>query len=473
MIDEAERARKKRRHRHERIAATLLVLTAAVGVWAFLRWNEGDEEAFQRQRTYIPPRVEITPEVALLQQYVRIDTRAGREIEGARWLAGVLKGAGIAAEIIESGPGRGNVYARLKGRQPGGGLMLAHHIDVYAIGEKPWDEPPFAANVRQAMVHGRGVLDMKAVGIAHLLAFIDVARSGRQPERDLVFLASADEEQGSALGMQWLIANRPDIFEGIEYALSEGGLNESTAEKMQYFGIEIGGKHFAELTLEAALPDQLAQARLAVEPYFPSMDPDEVRPDVVRFFRDIAPTRRQYRELLEDLNATVERGRFWRLPDSYRQFSQDVLLMEAPESANGRHTARVVLANIPGHDLLPTIRQLAEVVKPYGVTIASIEHRDPVVEPSPADTPLFRLLAEAASKEYGCASGTLMLHRSTTDSRFLRQIGIRAYGFLPFAVDYFQSMSIHEANERIRVDWFQRGVALTRRVVARQAFGTQ
>src|SRR5207248_1556121 len=107
---------------------------------------------------------------------------------------------GIASEIIESAPGRASLYARLRGRQPGEGLLLLNHIDVVPANAKEWSHPPFAATVALNQMWGRGTLDMKSIGLCELEAFIAVARSGRQPERDIVFLAVADEETGGSMG---------------------------------------------------------------------------------------------------------------------------------------------------------------------------------------------------------------------------------------------------------------------------------
>ena len=85
-------------------------------------------------------------------------------------------------------------------------------------------------------------------------------------------------------------------------------------------------------------------------------------------------------------------------------------------------------------------------------------------------TPMFALLADEAKRAYGAPVGTEILNRWFNDSRFLRKRGIAAYGIDPFPVDYFQSETIHQPNERIRVDYFQQGVEFLRRVVAKYAF---
>ena len=151
-----------------------------------------------RSQLYIPKRATITPDVALLQQYVRIDTSnpPGQETAGARFLAGLLERGGVHAEVIESAPGRGNVYARIRGKRRGEGLMLLNHIDVVPASAPGWTRPPFAAEALLDTLYGRGTLDMKGIAICQLLAFLSIAREHPTPERDLVFLEPlGDAEQ--------------------------------------------------------------------------------------------------------------------------------------------------------------------------------------------------------------------------------------------------------------------------------------
>ena len=136
-------------------------------------------------RLWIPKQTKITPELALLQQYVRIDTSnpPGNELPGARFLAGMLEKNGIHAEVIESAPRRASVYARIAGKEHHGGLLLFNHIDVVPANNRGWMHPPFAADIDLNQMYGRGTLDMKGIAICELMAFIDVARGHRTPER--------------------------------------------------------------------------------------------------------------------------------------------------------------------------------------------------------------------------------------------------------------------------------------------------
>lgn len=472
MIDPAEAARKKRRHRNERIAATLLVLVVAALAGAAIWFNRAEERAVFSDVRYIPKQTVLTPEATLLRQYVRIDTTTPQGIaEGARWLAARLAERGVRAELIESTDGRLNVYARLEGKKPGDGLLLFNHIDVVPPGDG-WKHPPFEGVAAFNQMHGRGVLDMKGIAITQLLAFADIANSGRQPEHDLVFLATAEEEQGSRHGLLWLLEHRPDVIDGIGFGITEGGLTEVMTERMTYFGIEVGGKQLVKAVLEGPDPESLRQARFRLQRWVVRHDPDRVLPEVRRYFRDIAPTRVASRPHLEDIDTAIARGNFWKLPLAYRDFTQNSLWVSAPYIDEGQWKIQVQMVNLPDEQPDARVAWLSGMVAPYGVRVGAVTEKSGPVPLSPSDTALFRILAAEARERYQVSSGVQILFRSFTDSRFLRPRGIVCYGVSPFPVDYFQSLSIHKRDERIRLDWFDQGVGYMREVVRAWAFVT-
>lgn len=457
---------KKRRHRNERIAASLLVLLcagAAGGVWW---WNQRSKEELQSDLTYIPKPVAITPEMRLLQEFVRIDTSTPEGVaRGARWIADFLQRHGIRAEIIESAPGRLNVYARIEGKRDGGALLLFNHIDVVPPGDGWKGADPFEAKVVTNVMIGRGTLDMKAMTICQLLAMADLVRSGRTPEHDLVFLATADEESGSDYGMKWLIANRRDVFEGVAYGITEGGITEMMTEKMTYFGIETGGKQVVELTLEGDDLSAIQRARIALEPYMYPRDPGRVLPEVRTYLRTIAPTRFAFEPYLADIDRTIQTGEFWRLPATYRDLTQSTVRAYGAVEQEKSWTMFVLMANLPDEIPERRIDWIRGVVAPYGVRIREVHRKEGPVPISPSDTPLFRILAGEASRRYGTPAGPLVLYRSATDSRFVRTLGIACYGVSPYPVDYFQSLTMHKANERIGLEAFLKGIGYMKSVI--------
>ena len=470
MIEDAAR---RKRHRNERFVAAGIVLLLAAGagyVWHYNSTTAGEIE----NQMYVPKATTITPELGLLQQYVRIDTSnpPGREIEGARWLAAILAKHGMKAEIIEPAPGRATVYARIRGKRPNEGLLLLHHIDVVPASAEGWKRPPFSAELDLNQIYGRGTLDNKGAGVLHLAAFLDVAASGRQPERDVVFLAVADEESGGTLGTRWLLEHRPDVFEGVRYALNEGGITEMQGERITYYGIETATKQTVTVMVEATRKEVLQETRIGLEPWFVRREPDRVLPEVKHFLATLAPHRVEYGKHLRDVDQTIAAGDFWNMPTGYRELTQDNVWAEGIAAYEGRYRMKVFLLNLPDTNPDERIAWLAAKVKTFGASVGEVVQKEGPTPISPIDTPLYTIVKEEAQQAFGDPPvGPEILNRSLNDSRFLRLHGILAYGINPFPIDFFQSQSIHGIDERLRADYFQAGLPFMKRVVSRYAFG--
>lgn len=418
---------------------------------------------------YVPKKEVITAEILMLQEYLRIDTTnpPGNEIAGARFLVERLREGGVEPEIIESAPGRANVYARIRGTTPGEGLMLLNHIDVVPADPAGWSFPPFAGTIARNQLWGRGALDMKSIGIAHLSAFVQVARSGRRPDRDLVFLAVADEERGGKMGMGWLLENRPDVIEGIRYAVNEGGVTETIRNEIVYFGIEVGSSQVARLAVHADERETLERLRIDLEPLFDPAEPEAILPEVREYFEGIAPQRLRHGDLLADIDQTIERGLFGILHPSYRLLVATFVAAGGIRDRDGGGASLAVqLATLPGTDPTSRIEEFVHGLEsryPVRVKTTYTPERAPL---SSTKTPFFRELTAAIRRHHpGVRTGPLVMTSIATDSRFLRARGIDAYGFWPYPVDYFQTQGIHGVDERVRLDWFQDGVRLTQELV--------
>lgn len=458
-----------RRSRGFAVLVAGLLLAGAGGVIGYNLYLQREIDS----QLYIPKRTQMTPEIALLQEYVRIDTSnpPGNETAGARFLAGLLAKNGIRSELIESAPGRGNLYARIKGKRPNEGLLLLSHIDVMPAQAQGWTRPPFAGNVFLNMVYGRGTLDMKGVGICELEAFLDVARSGRIPERDIVFLAVADEERGGHFGTEWLLAHRPDLFDGIRYALNEGGITETREEKISYVGIEIGTKLVVETRLRARDRASMQRVRIALEPFITPRDPERISPEVRLFFHDIAPLRREQGQWLTNIDDAIAHGKFWLLDRGYHELVQNVVWLDGVKEDEHGATMIVKLLNLPDEDPDARLAWLQRQIEPLGAKIEQVVSKSGPAPLSSLQTPLFRLLARESHRHLGNVPvGPEILAASLNDSRYLRGRGVNAYGIWPFPVDFYQTTGIHGIDERVRLDWFMEGIALTRGVVAGWAF---
>src|SRR6201994_4501637 len=180
----------------------------------------------------VPTETPVDDVVDVVSRLIRFDTTNTGELETtkgeaecARWVAAQLADVGYQVEYLESGaPGRGNVFARLKGADSSRGALLIHgHLDVVPAEPAEWSVHPFSGAIEDGYVWGRGAVDMKdMVGMMIVIAR-HFRRSGIVPPRDLVFAFVADEENGGKYGSQWLVDNRPDLFEGITEAIGEVG----------------------------------------------------------------------------------------------------------------------------------------------------------------------------------------------------------------------------------------------------------
>ena len=161
--------------------------------------------------------------VDVLRNLVRIDTTnpPGNETEAARYLASLLATADIETRIVESAPGRGNLIARLRATARPNPLLMGH-LDVVSADPAEWTHPPFDGEVADGFLWGRGSTDMKQMVAACAVLMLALSRAERPLRRDLLFIATADEERGGRMGMGWLVREMPDLFD-VACAINEGG----------------------------------------------------------------------------------------------------------------------------------------------------------------------------------------------------------------------------------------------------------
>ena len=161
----------------------------------------------------------------LLSQYIQIDTTnpPGNEEKAAAFIGDTLKKNGIAFQMLESEPGRANLYARLKGDGSRRPIILLSHSDVVPADRAFWSVDPFGGVIKDGYIWGRGALDMKNMGIAELVAFLAFHRSGFPLKRDLILVNTADEEAGGRAGAGWLVQHHPDLFRDAEFLINESG----------------------------------------------------------------------------------------------------------------------------------------------------------------------------------------------------------------------------------------------------------
>src|SRR5437867_1362077 len=176
----------------------------------------------------------------LLTRYLRINTTnpPGNEMAAARWLGVVLRRDGIEAQIFEPAPGKANLYARLAGDGSARPLILLNHMDVVLASPEYWTVDPFSGLIKDGYVWGRGALDMKGEAIAQLMTMLVLKRAHVPLKRDIIFLATSDEEIGAGVGAARIVEHQADLIRNAEFLLNEGGLTRSDGHGgVQYYGI--------------------------------------------------------------------------------------------------------------------------------------------------------------------------------------------------------------------------------------------
>lgn len=190
--------------------------------------------------------------VSHLSALIRLDTSnpPGNEVAVARHLSRELAGSGIAHRVLESGPGRANLVARLPGSGQEPPLMLLGHADVVGAQPGGWSRPPFSGEVADGRVWGRGALDMKGQIAASLLIMQLLAAHRIRLNRDVLLVVTADEEAGSRLGAYWLWENHRSLVEA-EFAFNEGGGQRFMTPGGPVYTVQVAEKGSARMRVTA------------------------------------------------------------------------------------------------------------------------------------------------------------------------------------------------------------------------------
>jgi len=416
---------------------------------------------------------------ARLSEYIQINTQnpPGNEIAGAKFIAAIFDQQGIAYEIAESAPGRGNIWARIKGgNKPA--LILLNHMDVVPADLRYWSFDPFSGEIKDGYIYGRGALDMKGLGIVQLQAFLALHASGVKPNRDVVFVATADEEAGGAYGAGWLLENHPEIFKGAGFLLNEGGGGTLLAQDT-VFTVEVTQKvplwlrliahgnpgHGSTPQTETSVTRILrAGDRLAGTEF-----PARVIPAVQAMFEGMAPY--QSPELAPryaDIANAVKDAEFM----NYLQLTNpahhallrntcSLTVLEGSNKINVVPTEAILELDcrlLPDQDPDQFIEELSLIINDPNVEIEKLMGFTPAV--SSPDNPLFKLIESVYESFYPGAWVIPGVATGFTDSHFFRDRGIVSYGFGPFVVPAEDRRGVHGNNERISVANMETGTQL-------------
>ncbi|WP_243074705.1 M20/M25/M40 family metallo-hydrolase [Microbacterium sp. SS28] len=204
------------------------------------------------------PGDDLPEVVQIARDLIRFDTtnygggRANGEREAAEYVGAYLGSLGLTPEYYEPIPRRTNVMARVPGRDRDKPALVVHgHLDVVPAIGADWSVDPFAGEIRDGLLWGRGAVDMKDMDAMILTSVADILRAGEQPERDLVLAFFADEENGGVEGSALVVRDRPEWFAGATEAISEVGGYSIAADGRRAYLLQVGEKALIWIRLVA------------------------------------------------------------------------------------------------------------------------------------------------------------------------------------------------------------------------------
>ena len=427
--------------------------------------------------------------VRICQELIRIDTsNYGPDREGpgeraaADYVMRELEEVGLSPQLFEAEPGRATVVVRIPGADEKRGALCIHgHLDVVPANAADWSVDPFAGEIRDGCVWGRGAVDMKDMDAMILACVRHMARRQIVPPRDLVIIFFADEEAGGDLGSHFLVNEHPEVFSGVTEAISEVGGYSVTipgdeGEERRVYLLQTAEKGIAWLRLRAtgtaghgSVPTDdnavvhLAEAigRIAAHKW-----PREYIAPVRQLLDGLSElTGVSYND--EDLDELVShlggaegfvRGT---LQDTANPtmldggYKHNVIPQEATAALDARF--------LPGHEegLMQTLRQLA------GDKVSvEVEHRDISLE-SPFEGPLVDTMRAALQAEDPDAQILPYCLSGGTDNKALSLLGITGYGFAPLRLpaDLDFAPMFHGIDERVPTESLEFGARVLMRLI--------
>jgi acetylornithine deacetylase/succinyl-diaminopimelate desuccinylase-like protein len=399
--------------------------------------------------------------VDLLGKYVRTrsinppaDTSAAAKLFAAEFAA-----AGMEAKLYESGPGgRTNLLVRLPGRdrskRP---LLLLNHMDVVPVDPSRWTKDPFGAQIADGVMWGRGTLDMKSTGVIELTTLILLKQLGVVPARDIVFLATCDEETDGTYGAGWMIQHHWDELNP-EYVLDEGGVgsHDLYTSGKTVFGVSVGDKQVFWLKLRASgtsghgsqpIPDNandiLLNAIEKAKQFRPSDKPNLVVEGMRSSLGTFASNKFMNAVVQNTISLTTLRSGVGDPPKA------NVI----PSAAEATLDCRL----LPGQNAEEFLSEIKARVNDPRVTYEQLSHpADP--GPSRTDTPLFKAIEQAIKKQHPDATVIPTIIPYGTDGQKFRLRGVVGYGLIPMIVNADTLATMHSDSEHIPLDEFRKGL---------------
>jgi acetylornithine deacetylase/succinyl-diaminopimelate desuccinylase-like protein len=419
--------------------------------------------------------------VDICRDLVRIEsTNPGNgEREAAEHVAGLLTDMGLTPHVSETDRGRTSVVTRVEGADSSRPALLVHgHLDVVPVQAADWTYPPFAGEIHDGMLWGRGCVDMKDMVAMTLSVAEGWHRAGAKPPRDVVLAFTADEEAGGTKGAKDLVENHTDHFEGVTEAVGEvGGFSVTVRDDLRLYLVQTAEKGIEWLRLTAKAraghgsmvhPDNaVTQLATAVSNIGRYDHPVELTPTAQRFLEELS-------EVLDipldpdDADTVVAKlGTISRMIGASLRNTSNPSMLEAGYKVNvipGEAVAQIDCRFLPDHgeELLAKIRELAG----PGITIERT-HSDIAVETA-FEGDIVEAMAAALKTEDPYARTVPYMMSGGTDAKHFSTLGIRCFGFAPLLLppDLDFSALFHGVDERVPTDGLEFGATVFSRFLA-------
>jgi acetylornithine deacetylase/succinyl-diaminopimelate desuccinylase-like protein len=428
--------------------------------------------------------------VTWMQEYLRIDTTnpPGNEMRAVAFYKKILDQEGIENRAFEYAAGRGDLWARLphttsdEAKRP---IILLNHMDVVTSDASHWKVPPFSGEIKDGYLWGRGAQDMKDEGLAQLVMMVMLKREKVALDRDVIFLAVADEE-ADGTGSDWFIRHQRDMLESAEFVINEGGENLLESGKVKYVGVDVGEKttywlhvvahgrpgHGSRPNPESA-PNRLVRALDRILAY---RTPLRVLPVVDEFLRDMAPYEpadraARYRDIKKAIGDKKFQEEIER-DESLNFLLRDTIsltMMGGSEQTNvipPEAWANLDVRILPGGDPKALLAAVRRVVNDPEVSVEPWKAEFRVANYSGTDNALFAAIRQVSRKYFPGTPVVPHITSGYTENQMYRPLGISAYGFNPYTATQDEGNTEHGNDERIRVEEVRRGPRILFDVVA-------
>jgi acetylornithine deacetylase/succinyl-diaminopimelate desuccinylase-like protein len=387
-----------------------------------------------------------------LRAFVRVDTSSppGNETRGAEFLKAILDKAGIPCELVGANPARLNLVARLKGSGKKRPIVLMGHTDVVGVERDKWTVDPFEGVIKDGFLYGRGSSDDKCMTTVCLEVMLLLKRANVQLDRDVIFVAEADEES-TALGVIELVNHHWDKID-CEFALNEGGVIAEEGGKIKYVGVATSEKVPRTLFLSATgssghgsaprADNPVVHLATAIAKIGAWQPPVRLNETTRTFFQRLAlvssPEEAWLFTHFNDPVVGAQVQEILRRTEKYYFYNSNLRTSISPTVFKagfrfnvipGDALATLDVRALPDEDMGAFIKTLAQLIDDPAITITPNEAKQrPATPPSGLDNAMFAALEHAQQAVYpGSVTIPTMLN-GATDSAYLREKGVQAYG---------------------------------------------